>query len=164
MILVKGGSGYLTKKELWYVKDLCEYICDKFFTKRLRDKLEITVKFSDYLEKEGFLGDCVWEDNHYRPREFTLNINRHGKFAQIINTVAHEMIHVKQMAKGEFYQLMRKPSGYHRYNGKIVDQSKVDYWDQPWEIEAHGRAICVVNLWARDRKFSHSVCDKLILD
>jgi len=23
--------------------------------------------------------------------------------------------------------------------GKIYDESKLDYWEQPWEIEAHGR-------------------------
>jgi hypothetical protein len=164
MISVKGGSKHLTKKQLWYIQDLCEFIADKFFTKRLKDKLEITVKLSNYLQDEGFLGDCVWEDQHYKPREFTLNVDRESRFAQILNTVAHEMVHVKQMAKGEFYQLMRQPSGIHKFNGRILDQNKIDYWDQPWEIEAHGRAIGLVNQWARDRNFSPAVCDKLILD
>jgi hypothetical protein len=164
MISVKGGSGYVTKKEQWYIKDLCEFIAEKFFTKRLREKLEINVKLSNYLRDEGFLGDCVWEDQHYKPREFTLNIDREGRIAQILNTVAHEMVHVKQMAKGEFYQLMRKPSGIHKFNGRTLDQNKIDYWDQPWEIEAHGRAIGLVNQWARDRNFSSSVCNKIILD
>jgi hypothetical protein len=59
---------------------------------------------------------------------------------------------------------MRQPSGVHKFNGKKVDQNKVDYWDHPWEIEAHGRAIGLVNQWARDRKLSVAVCEKVILD
>ena len=164
MIKITGASKALTKKQRFYVEDLTDFILDKFFTKKLKDQLDIHFKFSDYLESEGFLGDCEWQDNHYKPRDFIINVDRNGRFAQILNTVAHELVHVKQMAKGEFYQLMRQPSGVHKFNGKKVDQNKVDYWDHPWEIEAHGRAIGLVNQWARDRKLSVAVCEKVILD
>jgi hypothetical protein len=69
---------------------------------------------------------------------------------------AHELVHVKQWAKGEYYQTM-KDSKVYVFNKKKVDIRKVDYWDQPWEIEAHGRAIGLVVQWAHDRKINEGV-------
>jgi hypothetical protein len=43
------------------------------------------------------------------------------------------------------------------FNKKKVDTTKVNYWDQPWEIEAHGRAIGLVVQWSQDRKINEGV-------
>jgi hypothetical protein len=64
------------------------------------------------------------------------------------------MIHVKQWAKGEYYELMYEPKVY-KFNGKRVDSTKIDYWDRPWEIEANGRAIGLVVQWAKKNEISH---------
>ena len=47
------------------------------------------------------------------------------------------MVHVKQYAKGELKDFIRV--NRIKWMGKIYDESKLDYWEQPWEIEAHGR-------------------------
>jgi hypothetical protein len=49
--------------------------------------------------------------------------------------LAHEMIHVKQYAKGELKDYLRVNKS--KWKGQIIDPEEVDYWDQPWEIEAH---------------------------
>lgn len=54
-------------------------------------------------------------------------------------TLAHEMVHVKQFAMGELEENMNVWKGK-RFSGKT------DYWDTPWEIEAHGREY---GLWSR---------------
>ena len=51
--------------------------------------------------------------------------------------LAHEMIHVKQYARGELKDYLRVNKS--KWKGEIIDPQEVDYWDQPWEIEAHGR-------------------------
>jgi len=49
-------------------------------------------------------------------------------------TLAHEMVHVKQLAKG---MLKQKRSG-HTWLGKMYGK-KTPYLDMPWEIEAFSR-------------------------
>jgi len=57
-------------------------------------------------------------------------------------------------AKGEYYQLQREKHVY-KFCGKRFDTNKVDYWDTPWEIEAHGRAIGLVVQWTRANNLSN---------
>jgi hypothetical protein len=59
-----------------------------------------------------------------------------GKRNMLI-VLAHEMVHVKQYAKGELKDFVYGTRV--KFKGSIIDDNKVDYWDQPWEIEAHGR-------------------------
>ena len=53
----------------------------------------------------------------------------------MMQTLAHEMVHVKQWAKGEMQELVRQSKT--RFNGTLFGET--EYWDRPWEIEAHGR-------------------------
>lgn len=50
-------------------------------------------------------------------------------------TLAHEMVHVKQMAKGTLKSTKR---GAHIWAGKVYSK-KTAYLDMPWEIEAFSR-------------------------
>jgi len=45
-----------------------------------------------------------------------------------MSTLAHELVHVKQFARGELTHNLQY------WKGK--DCSDTDYWKQPWEIEA----------------------------
>jgi len=136
-------------KQLEYLKSLGSFVLEKFFNEDKRDSLNIKVTFKKGLFKEeNMYGNCIWEDSHHRPEEFTMEIEPDQKTGLLLNTFAHELVHVKQWAKGEYYQLIRETNVY-KFNGQRVDVDKVDYWDTPWEIEAHGRAIGLVVQWAR---------------
>jgi len=146
---------YIDKEKLDLIKSLGEFILNKFFTKPKQNKLNIIVTFKKGLfDKTNQYANCVWEDEHYRPFDFTIQIDPDQKIQLLLNSLAHELVHVKQWAKGEFYQLQRERSVY-KFNGQRWDTSKVDYWDTPWEIEAHGRAIGLVVLWARKNELTH---------
>lgn len=72
-----------------------------------------------------------------RPKIFVVAIEPRigrNKFLQIL---AHEMVHVKQYAKGE----MSVGFSNVKYNGKSykLTESTEDYYNYPWEIEAFGR-------------------------
>lgn len=49
-------------------------------------------------------------------------------------TLAHEMVHVKQLAKGK----LKSKNGVRYWNGKVISK-KVKYLNQPWEIEAFSK-------------------------
>jgi len=50
-------------------------------------------------------------------------------------TLAHEMVHVKQLAKG---QLKHRPTGSYIWAGKRFSK-KTEYLSMPWEIEAFSK-------------------------
>ncbi|CAB5220716.1 hypothetical protein UFOVP247_27 [uncultured Caudovirales phage] len=130
-------------------KSLGEFILDKFFTNPKKNRLDIKIRFiKGLLEKTDQFANCIWEDQHFRGEEFIIEIDPDLKINTLLNSLAHEFVHVKQWAKGEYYELQSEPKVY-KFNGKRVDTRKIDYWDTPWEIEAHGRAIGLIVQWVR---------------
>lgn len=160
------GSKNISPKHLEHVKSLVNFTLKKFFSKYLRDRLDIEICFrKGLLETEKQYGNCTWEDFRHRPKMFTVEIEPTQPIKLLLNTVAHELVHVKQWAKGEFAELRNaskdKPEPVYKYNGKKFDTGKYDYWDYPWEIEAHGRAIGIVVQWCKKNKLEckNFVCD-----
>jgi len=154
MIKFKGAKKIKPKQEE-YLRSLSTFVLDKFFTQPKKDRLEITVVFKKNLFKQtSQYGNCIWMDQHYRPEEFEIEIDPDQSIQLLLNTLAHELVHVKQWAKGEYYQLQREKHVY-KFCSKRFDTNKVDYWDTPWEIEAHGRAIGLVVQWTRANNLSN---------
>ena len=148
------NTNLIDKQHIKMMRSLSEFVINKFFTKPKQDKLNILVSFEkDLFEKTNQYANCIWEDEHYRPFDFSIQIDPNQKIQLLLNSLAHELVHVKQWAKGEFYQLQRERSVY-KFNGQKFDTTKIDYWDTPWEIEAHGRAIGLVVQWVRQNKLT----------
>ena len=142
----------VSKEDLEYLKDLGEFCEEYFFSERLRQKLDITVLFKEnHFKDTNNYADCIWEDAHYRPKEFTINFEPKQKLPVMLNTLAHEMVHVKQWAKGEMYMMMRDMKMV-TFNKSLINTNKIGYWEQPWEIEAYGRASGLGVQWSQDRK------------
>jgi hypothetical protein len=57
-----------------------------------------------------------------------------------IITLAHEMVHVKQYARGQVTHSKNKKARY--WMGKKV---KAEYYDQPWEVEAFSKERVLAN-------------------
>jgi len=81
------------------------------------------------LAKIDAYGYCMEEDNN---REFSLEIRKGMGLYDLVSTVCHEMVHVKQYAKREMRrdkhgQMMWKKS-------RVADSTSYD--DLPWEKEA----------------------------
>ena len=149
-ISIKGGS----KTQKKYAKDIIRFCGAKLMSKRLAKSLNIKVHFvKGLLDKYNQAGNCMWEDDSYRPKEFLLEIDADLKLRRVLQSVCHEMVHVKQFAKGE----MRDLAGAERvsYNGKRYELDKDDYFERPWEIEAHGRELGLFVRWAEANQLGH---------
>lgn len=85
-------------------------------------------------------------------REFTINLG-HSPEDPIALYLAHEMVHVKQYAKGELRsELVFRGTSMKLetiWKGKLWKPSgKEDpYYDRPQEIEAYGREMGLFNRW-----------------
>jgi len=132
-------------------KNVARYCASKLMSTRLANSLCVTIHFVSEPESPND-GDVIFEDDFdcLRPKEFSMNINIAGNgIAKQLKTVCHEMVHVKQYAKGEM-RYMWRPHRHTKFLGELYSDDKVDYWDQPWEVEAFGREVGLYTRWLDD--------------
>lgn len=124
IIDVHGSSAY--KKR--YATNAIRY-CLAVLLPNIRS-IEIEVKLS---KCSGAMGYCTTGDND---RHFCLEVNHEQSLKEFITTICHEMIHVKQHVLGEY---------------DITNHRGIDYWDQPWELEAiDGEKQLALEIWEAD--------------
>lgn len=125
---------------------IAEYCADKLFSKKLSKNIQLDIEFSRTLYKEdGILGEIDFDDSNHRPREFTITVDSTVSKRRIMETIAHEMVHLKQYAKGELLDLEK--CGSIKWQNQLVD-NKTNYWELPWEVEAHGKELGLFIRWA----------------
>ena len=145
------GSGR-KKREL--AKDLASFAALKLMP-RLRDKLCIDINLIPRLsQKDNVAGDCIWEDSRSRPREFTIRVDSSQSLQLMLETIAHEIVHVKQFARGELQDLS-SDINVCKWKGADVKCNAVDYYDLPWEIEAHGRERGLFIRWYEQSRWKN---------
>lgn len=121
LIEVTGGKA----KEREIVEAAVEW-CIKKMMPRLRT-LDIEVNIKKLDEAMGY---CMEGETN---RVFNLEIKKGMSLYDLVSTVCHEMVHVKQYAKGELRY--RHKDGAQQWKAKIISD-KVEYMDLPWEKEA----------------------------
>ena len=131
---VIGGS----KSQKKHTQGMVEFCANKLMPRLYN--LDITVRL---CKPKGALGYCLELEDK---RTFELEIDRTQPLRQLLETVAHEMVHVKQYARHELH-----PSK-EAWLGKTVNPKKVSYWDLPWEIEAHGREVGLFVRYCEENK------------
>jgi hypothetical protein len=134
-ITVTGGKLYQQN----YVESMVEF-CIETLMPRMRT-LDINVKLCTPKKAMGY---CLELDTN---REFELEIDKTQPLRRLLETVAHEMVHVKQFARRELH-----PSN-DTWFGKTYNPKKVSYWDLPWEIEAHGREVGLFIRWCEKHDY-----------
>jgi hypothetical protein len=110
--------------------------------------LEIEIKLiRDLHRNEGCKGDLlVVDDDEKIPNEFEIRLDSSMNLQALIRALAHEMVHVKQYVLGEL-----RDSGPKMvvWKGKKHVFDGYTYWGQPWEIEAYGRELGLVENFVR---------------
>ena len=156
MLLHINGSTKKVRKDI----ELASWqYAEKLMGKRLMAGLEININLKkDLLTEEGQEGTAIWDDDGYRPKEFTINLDTTVNFRNLLINLAHEMVHVKQWAKDEMYEYMNT-MGMVRFKGERIHLEETDYWDYPWEIEAYGRQLGLFIRFCEDT--GRSKCDAM---
>jgi hypothetical protein len=125
MIYVQGG----TKQQRRYAYSIIEFVCNKF---KINPDIEVYFR---RLTNEHSLGGCVQVDNG----EYEIDIKRSLRLRDLLTTLAHEIVHVKQYELGQLAQ---------------NSESHIEYWDRPSEIEAHGRETGLFIRWAEENNLA----------
>lgn len=76
-------------------------------------------------------------------KELLMFLDSRLKIEELFYTIAHEMVHVKQYAKGQLktYKKRNGKNGF-KWLGKCYE---TDYLDSPWEIEAFSKERILAN-------------------
>ena len=126
----------LTASQKQLVTECTTFMLDRYLP-RIQNRLLLIIKGSDtLLEDEGVYGYTDYIDDDPEERVFEIKMHKGLKYRAFLETFLHEMVHVKQFAKGEMKHLMRMPDVLKWYRQR-VDTTSVSYWDLPWEEEAH---------------------------
>ncbi len=131
-INIRGKTSAMCKAE---IKFATVFFAQYIMSKRLLENIQVDICF----EKQGKYaqGHCFSYDDGPRPRMFEIGINSKLSRYKMLQCLAHEIVHMKQYAKGELrHELITA-----KWQGKTykITNSFEDYLNWPWEIEAYGR-------------------------
>ena len=112
---------------------------------RINNNISVDIKFNRTIDNYGLTGveGC---NSAKKARDFLIEIHSDIGARNILETLAHEMVHVKQFAYGEINDSLSV------WKGQAVDLDEVDYWWLPWEIEAHGMEAGLLTKFAVKEK------------
>ena len=124
----------LTKQQKNLAFEAIDFFVDRVMP-RMKKSLSIRViGDANLIIKQSMFGFCDYIDVESRyPRDFEITVDTQTTVENFVSTIMHEMVHVKQWARGEMRDLSTDKRRWK--NSKIVI-SDTDYEDHPWEIEA----------------------------
>jgi hypothetical protein len=114
-----------------FVERAVEFYAQNLITsKRLRDNIHLTIKFNPKITVWAFASIEDYNASN-KAREFLIEIHPWIGAGCILETLAHEMVHIKQFAHGETNETLSK------WKGIPIDSDAIDYYHHPWELEAY---------------------------
>ena len=129
---------------LTYSKNLPVVLSEmaNFYAKALnihKSNYKVVICTDPTLKQDGNNGLCAKTGK----REITIALYSRLSFVKLMYTLAHEMVHVKQMVRGHYKSVpMKYGKGTHQYwLGKRV---RTEYIKRPWEIEAFTKESLLV--------------------
>lgn len=117
------------------LKTATVFFANKLMSKKLTNNICIRIVILD--EVYAGAGFCLCEDSVGKQRNFLIELHRSRNKLEMIFTLAHEMVHVKQMARNELRDKSIKSRTVTTWMGQEYDDN-TEYWDHPWELEAYG--------------------------
>jgi len=138
-VRVTGKCSRISKRQ---VREAVSFYSSLIISRRLLNYLTVRVEFKNLWKTDKCTGTCCPEYDEPRPRDFIVEVNSEMSKKKILETLAHELVHMKQFAYGELKHYLKIPKT--RFLDELFDnerevQSDENYWFSPWEIESWGR-------------------------
>ena len=142
MILLLNNHGHPDERFNEYVQRASQFYAEQLFPKQLLRHLVVSVKFSKHLDAFGYTS-VEKRNSKGKAREFLIELHPYITGKEILKTLAHEFVHVKQYVYEELNEEQTQ------WQGEPFDSDAVDYYQLPWEIEAHGHEIGLFTNFAK---------------
>ena len=119
IITVTGGNKF--QREI--AEKTINFMIDKLLPRFRTLEIEVILKKMN----DDAVGYCMMQDTN---REFEIECSRDLTLKDLVTTICHEMVHVKQYARKEM-----SDNGF-TWKKKQINE-KTPYFDLPWEKEAY---------------------------
>tara|TARA_R110001592_G_scaffold38694_3_gene127559 strand:+ start:2345 stop:2794 length:450 start_codon:yes stop_codon:yes gene_type:complete len=113
-------------------RKLCEDVANFMIGKLMPRMRTLDIEINLVKLTGDVVGWCQMNDTN---REFTLEISKDMTIKELVTTICHEMIHVKQYARKEMTDDLVE-NGQAVWRGRKVNPN-TKYYDLPWEREAY---------------------------
>jgi hypothetical protein len=140
------------KREQAQLEEAARFFAACLMDPRMVRNINLDLEVRKNLDVQG---ECVDEEGTRNPRWFTIGLRKQN-LQEMIKTLAHEMVHVKQHAKNELQNGIMIPTKgglrmTSRWMGKIWKPKRNEdhYFDSPWEVDAYGREVGLYQKWIK---------------
>ena len=108
------------------------------------------------FEEGKNIGECNCTDDPPNPRKFLIKIAATADMSkrEFIMALAHEMVHLKQYALNQLRDFDKKEITV--FQRKVYSYD-MEYWEQPWEVEAYGMERGLLHRYAQHAGFFDEV-------
>lgn len=159
-IVMDGGHRLLADSTPEHVVPFAQFVLEKFvLSKRIRNNITLDIVFTDTVHRDNMWGKAeVLSKRPRAARDFRISVSATGlPFHNLMVTLAHELVHVKQWVLGELMYLNTGEIQHARWHGqkRILTSNKMEYWDRPWEIEANGYSKGLVEQYILTNRLDH---------
>jgi len=120
----KRFSPYVKRAILFYAKEL--------MSSKMLENIHIKVLFDKNIIDDYGYASVNDRTDSGKARDFLIEMNPRIGGREILKSLSHEMVHIKQFAYGETDDSLT------RWKGTPIDSDYQDYWRLPWEVEAYG--------------------------
>jgi hypothetical protein len=114
-------------------KEAVKYYSKELLGTRLAKNIKVYLIFEKMPTPINAM--CYWNDDNHKCREFVIVVHKKLNKKQTLISLAHEMVHVKQYARGELKDYLRSEEV--KWQNRVYNLNKVEYWSSPWEKEAY---------------------------
>ena len=141
-ISIRGTPKHAKKKAIRYAAN---FFADQLLSKRLSSSLSLKISFDPEETKQELIesefGACgyTYDEEYGNPKEFEIFIHNNLDMADLYHTLAHEMKHLEQYARGKLHCYLKETDTVRWMNKAyklIKDVQSKKYKNQPWEKEA----------------------------
>lgn len=113
------------------IKKATRFFAEKLLGKRLAKNIAIDIFLEDLLLSEAY---CHAVPFGGAIRDFEISLNKNLSRKSILRALAHEIVHVRQFARGKLKFIDIDVS---KWGKRVYKHSYSNYFKLPWEVEAH---------------------------
>jgi len=142
MILLLTNHGHSDERFNEYVQRASQFYAEQLFHKQLLRHIVVTIKFNKHLDAFGYTS-VEKRNSKGKAREFLIELHPYISGVEILKTLAHEFVHVKQYVEEELNEEQTE------WNGQAIDSDAMDYYSLPWEVQAFGLEVGLFTNFAK---------------
>lgn len=143
--------GSTNQQQRKHIRDLARYVIEDQVRPGIARNLSITIRLKS-ADMDGTVGLCWPTRENHCPRHFEINLYTRLNKRSLLETLIHELIHVRQFAHNELKFF--KTQGVNRWQDTLIGE-ETEYWNEPWEVEARFYESKLFEIWAEERDLTN---------